>query len=120
MFLPATYVTLHLVMENAAQPGQPLEAHIKPDQILAMVTRNGTVKVIEQVNGQGVEQTKQICVTQITIPFAEPLIVQEPPDIIRKLIVDAFNNDLRQAGQMQTGGLLIAGGSPIPAPKRHN
>jgi len=102
MFLPSSYIELHSIQGNP-HTKQPLKIYIKPDQIVKM--DENLVKYKEGENGEGEE--KVAVTTRIWVPFCDPCVVQETPEIICKLIVDALNHDITQLQKVQRG-LIIA------------
>ena len=108
MFLPTTYLKLHQAIgSNVRQV--PLEAYIKPDQILDMLVVNAKAGKDDDPDARAVELTKVI------VPFADPVYVQEPPELIIKMIADAFNQDVQVLQGAQNGLVLAGAGGLQPA-----
>lgn len=101
MFLPATFLKLHAAIGSNVTK-TPLVVLVKPNQILAMSTVNA--------NASGDDKDpKPIELTKLVIPYSDPLYVQETPDLITKMIIEAFNADIDQLNKVQGNGLVVPG-----------
>jgi hypothetical protein len=112
MFLPATYLQLHAAIGSNLSK-KPLEVLVKPDQILAMLTVNA------KAGAEDDPQAKPIELTRLIVPFSDAIYVQEPPALIAKMIIDAFNADVEQVQAMQNGLILASGGAIPPGKLQH-
>lgn len=107
MFLPTTFLKLHAAIGSNVRK-VPLEVFVKPDQIFAMCVVNAKAGRDDDPEAKDVELTK------LVIPFADPVYVQEPPQMICEMIATAFNRDVDKLMQAQQGLVVpTAGGGAI-------
>lgn len=102
MFLPATFLKLHAAVGSNVTK-TPLVVLVKPNQIIAMSTVNAKTGKEDDPNAKDVELTK------LVVPYSDPFYVQEPPEIIMKMIIEAFNSDVDQINRSQGSGLIMGG-----------
>lgn len=109
MFLPTTYLKLHGPVGSNCRK-VPLECYIKPDQIQSMTVMNAKSGKEGDPDAKDVELTKIVALMN-----PEPHYVQEPPEMIMKMIADAFNQDVQVLQNAQNGLVLAGGGGLQPA-----